>query len=190
MRSGRGLGRRGRGGIRSGRWRRSVRRRSSGRRRWAGVCSGEEEPSLALPPPSRESQRRNPFPTCRLVERSPGDGSGIDAETPARVHPNGHVGLPGAVRPREWKAGENARNPPGKAATKQALGRILKGVGEEQQCVAGASAVFFFFFCQRVGFAMTGSTVMAPRAMEGEYALTFPCLFYIYPSRPIVSPTW
>jgi hypothetical protein len=127
MRSGRGLGRRGRGGIRSGRWRRSVRRRSSGRRRWAGVCSGEEEPSLALPPPSRESQRRNPFPTCRLVERSPGDGSGIDAETPARVHPNGHVGLPGAVWPREWKAGENARNPPGKAATKQSPERWRVG---------------------------------------------------------------
>jgi hypothetical protein len=50
------------------------------------------EPSLpASPPPSRGSETRNLFPTSRLVELTPGDGRGIDAKSPARGHPNGHV---------------------------------------------------------------------------------------------------
>jgi hypothetical protein len=49
-----------------------------------GEASGTEPSLPASPPPSRKSETRNLFPTYRLVELSPGDGSGIDAESPAR----------------------------------------------------------------------------------------------------------
>jgi hypothetical protein len=98
------------------------RRRCSSRRRWGGVGSGAVAPSVAASESrERDGETRNPFPTPRLVEPSPGDGRGIDAEILDRGRPNVYVGLTEEIGPWEWEAGEKEGNPPGWAATKQAL---------------------------------------------------------------------
>jgi hypothetical protein len=106
-------------GPEDGEWggeRRAVGRRGARGGWWEGsppicppVAGGRRRSRESLPPVAggrRDRERRRLpsrilFPASGVVERAPGDGCGKAAERLARGYPNIHVGLPGAVVPRE-----------------------------------------------------------------------------------------